>query len=140
MSSFTKKHEIRFNDVDLAGHVHNAVYLVYFEQARITWFDEVIGPWDWSARGLVVARNEIDYKQMVRLRDDLATDVWLESVGTKSFTLAYRTYKTVDGEQIDCATGKSVLVCIDYKTGETMVIPDEWREKFIPSASSPKPQ
>ncbi|MDB5949239.1 MAG: acyl-CoA thioesterase, partial [Massilia sp.] len=32
---------IRWGDMDAMGHVNNTVYFRYFEQARISWFDEV---------------------------------------------------------------------------------------------------
>lgn len=126
----THQPEIRFKDIDLAGHVHNSQYLVYFEQARIAFFDDVIGPWDWRALGLVIARNEIDYVAPLHLRDDAYTQCWLEKMGTKSFTLGYRIYKREGDANTTCATGKSVQVCMNYETKVTHAIPMEWREKF----------
>ncbi|MDB5909191.1 MAG: acyl-CoA thioesterase [Massilia sp.] len=32
---------IRWGDMDAMGHVNNTVYFRYFEQARISWFDEI---------------------------------------------------------------------------------------------------
>lgn len=124
------KPQVRFNDVDLVGHVHNAQFIVFFEEARIQWFKTVIGNWDWSNIGLVVARNEIDYLAPIFLQDDVHTACKLESIGNKSFVLTYRMFKVEDGKEIDCAKGKSVTVCINYKTQQTHPIPEEWREKF----------
>ena len=35
--------EIRFRDIDAMGHVNNAVFLSYFEQARIHFFRQLVG-------------------------------------------------------------------------------------------------
>ena len=38
-----KRIEIRWRDVDAYGHVNNAVYLNYLEEARDAWVQEVLG-------------------------------------------------------------------------------------------------
>jgi acyl-CoA thioester hydrolase len=35
--------QIRFNDIDLMGHVYNAKYQEFFDLARIKYFEEVLG-------------------------------------------------------------------------------------------------
>jgi acyl-CoA thioester hydrolase len=53
------KLQVRFNDLDMAGHVHNSEYLNYFEIGRIDFFNQVIAKdWDWKKQGILVARNE----------------------------------------------------------------------------------
>ena len=37
------KLDIRFVDIDAFGHVNNAHYLTYFEQARVRYFDDIMG-------------------------------------------------------------------------------------------------
>jgi YbgC/YbaW family acyl-CoA thioester hydrolase len=67
--------EIRFADIDAMGHVNNAVYFSYFEQARMAYFkDRVARIWDWNEDGVIVARNEIDYIYPVFLNDRMKLD------------------------------------------------------------------
>ncbi|MDG1262127.1 MAG: acyl-CoA thioesterase, partial [Flavobacteriales bacterium] len=64
--------EVRFGDIDVMGHVNNAVYLSYFEQARMAFFKELIGgEWDWNEAGILLARNEVDYIQPILLSDQV---------------------------------------------------------------------
>ena len=43
------KIQVRFSDLDTLGHVNNAVYLSYFEMARIAYFTPLLGEnWDWK--------------------------------------------------------------------------------------------
>jgi acyl-CoA thioester hydrolase len=120
--------EIRFADIDAMGHVNNAVYFSYFEQARMAYFKERVARiWDWNEDGVIVARNEIDYIYPVFLNDRMNIRLWVEHVGSKSFTVCYR---VVVGERL-CATGKSVLVCFNHKNKATQVLPEAWRTVFL---------
>ena len=120
--------EIRFADIDAMGHVNNAVYFSYFEQARMAYFKERVARiWDWNEDGVIVARNEIDYVFPVFLNDRMIIRLWVEHVGSKSFTVCYR---VVVGERL-CATGKSVLVCFNHKNKATQVLPEAWRTVFL---------
>jgi acyl-CoA thioester hydrolase len=122
--------EIRFADIDAMGHVNNAVYFSYFEQARMAYFKERVARiWDWNEDGVIVARNEIDYVFPVFLNDRMVIRLWVEHVGSKSFTVCYR---VVVGERL-CATGKSVLVCFNHKNKATQVLPEAWRTRFLAS-------
>lgn len=117
--------EIRFADIDAMGHVNNAVYFSYFEQARIHMFRHLIGDkWDWNTDGILVAHNEIDYKRPILLSDKIEIRTLCSRVGEKSFTIAY---EVKCGEEI-CATGSSVLVCFNHPEQRTQAVPAGWRE------------
>ncbi len=123
--------QIRFSDVDLAQHVHNAVYLQWFELGRMGFLERII-PKDhnWKAQGLILARNEVDYRMPVRLRDTLVAEVWCSAVGAKSFDLSY-SIRRMDGEQPGvCAEGRSVMVCFDYTEQKTIAVPEAWRNQL----------
>ncbi len=120
---------IRYNDIDSMGHVNNAVYLSYFEQARIDHFSEHVGKdWDWQTEGTLLARNEVDYKVPILLNDKPRIEVWVSQMGTKSMDVSYRIVKDVKGEEVLCTTGKSIVVCFNYQTQKTIPVPVKWRE------------
>jgi acyl-CoA thioester hydrolase len=49
--------QVRFADCDMAGHIHNAAYLHYFETGRIMFFVSDLGEnWDWRKEGLILKR------------------------------------------------------------------------------------
>jgi len=120
--------EIRFADIDAMGHVNNAVYFSYFEQARMAYFKERVARiWDWNEDGVIVARNEIYYNYPVFQKDPMNIRLWVEHVGSKSFSVCYR---VVVGERL-CASGKSVLVCFNHKNKATQVLPEAWKSVFL---------
>ena len=59
---------IRWRDVDSYGHVNNAVYLTYLEEARDAWVREVMGP----NFNFVIVRVAIDYRTELVLEDAVA--------------------------------------------------------------------
>ncbi|MCC5923654.1 MAG: acyl-CoA thioesterase [Crocinitomicaceae bacterium] len=119
------KIQVRFADCDVMGHVNNAVYLSYFEQARMHYFKFLVDKdWDWKKDGTILARNEINYRKPILLHDEPQIHVGLKEIGGKSFTLNYQIF--VGGEV--CADGKSTLVCFDYYLGKTVEVPAKLRQ------------
>jgi len=104
--------QIRFSDCDIAGHIHNAVYLQYFETGRMNFFVSQLGrDWDWKKYGIILKKNEVIYHKPGHLENQLTVDVECSHIGGSSFTLSYK-IKDEKGELI--AEGSSVLVCFDY--------------------------
>ena len=120
--------EIRFADIDSYGIVHNANYLIYFEQSRIELFNKISEGWDWKKHGVLVARQEVDYKHPVKLKDILEIEIWIEKLGEKSITVAYNAHIIKTETKILAASSRTVIVCFDLETGLTTLIPKSWRK------------
>lgn len=127
----TSRISVRFCDIDVMGHVNNAVYLNYFEQARMAFFHDLIGSeWDWKKDGIILARNEVDYLLPLLLQEHVRIDTSVGRIGTKSLTLSYEVYdETSEGRKV-YARGSSVIVCFDFVTGQTCGVPELWRERM----------
>ncbi|CAN5641008.1 thioesterase family protein [soil metagenome] len=121
--------EIRFVDVDAFGHVNNAHYLTYFEQARVKYFDEIVNwKYDWSKEGIILARAEINYAMPALFRDEIVIRTRCSRIGTKSFDLEYRMIRMIDGKEVLLADALSVMVAFDYSLNQSIAVPSEWRE------------
>jgi acyl-CoA thioester hydrolase len=117
--------QIRFSDIDSMGHVNNAVYLNYFEYARVSFFSPRLGTnWDWRRFGIILKKNEIEYHKPVLLGQIPEIRMFLVNIGSKSFTLGYEL--CVNSEI--CTTGSSVLVGFDSVSNVTIEIPIKMRE------------
>ena len=123
---FVHEERVRFRDLDPMGHVNNAVFLTYLEQARVAFFSEMGAATGLEDMNMVVARVEIDFKAPVRLGQEVAISVRASRFGTKSFDLDYEL--RVDGKLV--AVAKSVQVAYDYNLREPVPVPAEWREKL----------
>lgn len=120
--------QVRFNDIDMAGHAHNGVYLSWFEQARMDLLRTFIErKHDWKVHGLILARNEVDYRAPVHLSDHVEVDCWCDRVGSKSFDLRYALYVTKDDARQVRTEGRSVMVCFDYQQNAAIAVPEAWR-------------
>lgn len=122
------KVDVRFSDLDAFGHVNNARFLTYFEEARIKYFDEIVTvPVYWSKQGLILARIECDFRNAIKHGDELTTYTRCSKIGNKSFNLDYIIErKTKEGVTNIASTGMSVLVAFDYEKNKPMEIPQDW--------------
>ena len=117
------KVNIRFSDLDLFGHVNNAVYLTYYEEARVSYFDEVVGyDYDWSKEGVILARIEVDFLIPILFTDEIFIRTNCCRVGTKSFDLAYEMYKMKDGKEIMVSSATSVMVMFNYAEKKSILL------------------
>jgi len=120
----------RFSDIDAVGHVNNAVYLTYFEEARLKYWREVI-QWDWSESGVIVGRSEVNYLKPILLGDQIHCYIRTTRIGNSSFDIMHVLVReTEHGEEI-CTTGKTVSICYDYKANKSMPIPLAERTRMI---------
>ena len=125
---FTHQLEVRFRDCDAMGHVNNAVYLTYLEQARFAhWranglaghtLDSAAADGGGQAAipGVIVARVEIDYRRA--------------AIGRTSFTYEY---EIVDATDALLATARTVVVRFDYAAGRPVPISDEIKDALTRS-------
>ena len=125
---------IRFSDIDAFGHVNNATYLTYYEEARVKFFDDVVDwSYDWSKEGVILARAEVDYILPVHFKDEIFIDTFCSRIGTKSFDLSYQMIMLKEGKEIILSSATTVMVAFDYKNQKSIPVPQEWitgLEKF----------
>ena len=130
-SIYSHSLEVRFRDCDPMGHVNNAAYLTYLEQARFAHWRDV---WGHSFEGLpdgtpgvILARAEIDYRLPARYGDVLEVRIGLERIGRTSFTYLY---EVVDQKGQLVANARTVQVMYDYTLGKPAPLSDELKAKL----------
>ena len=125
--------QIRFNDVDKFGHVNNAIYLTYIELARVTYFNDLMGDVkiDWETEGLILAKIEIEYKQPVFLEDHIVVETWISRIGTKSLDVSCAIIRIADGLETEITKALATIVCFNYKTNQTIIIPPDWKKRIV---------
>lgn len=125
--------EVRFADLDAMGHLNNAKYLTYTEQARIYYVRDVCG-WeeDWRKLGMILARTEIDYKLPIAFGDKVMVYIRVSRLGGKSFDFEYvMTRQGNENEAEIAAISKTVMVTYDYESDTTIPIPENWRKRIL---------
>lgn len=132
MAAFRFYHpiEVRYGDLDPQGHVNNAKYLTYCEQARIAYIRE-LGLWGGGSfldLGVILADAQITFRTPILFGAPVQVGACVTRLGNKSMSMVYRIEDGTDGREY--ATVTSVLVTYNYHSGETIPIPDPWREKI----------
>lgn len=129
----TRRVEVRFVDVDAMGHVNNANYATFFEEARVAYFRQAI-PGTVSNRELEGAFPFIlldlycRYLSPVRLGEVLDVGIRLTRMGGKSFDFEYLVTSRTDGRAV--ATGRTTQVYFDYAGNRTERVPESLRAAF----------
>ena len=117
---------VRYRDLDTLGHVNNAVYGTYLEQARVRYFDRVLDV-PFEGREMVLAHLDVDFRRPVTMDDGpVRVGCGVTDIGESSIHMAYR----VDAgeEEAPAATAESVQVAWDGESSRD--VPESWRERF----------
>lgn len=120
--------EVRYSDLDPQGHLNNSRYLTYFEQARINYIVH-LGLWQGGSflgMGIIVANAQVNFLAPVFFGQKIQAGARMTRLGNKSMTMEYSLIDTETGKEL--STGSTVLVAYNYQSGETVPIPDSWRE------------
>ncbi|MCA1812484.1 MAG: acyl-CoA thioesterase [Halobacteriales archaeon] len=118
--------KVPWRDIDVAGHLNNAVYFAYMETARVEAFLAIIGKDRPEHIGFIVARASCDFHSPAYMGEVLTVKVWPTRVGNTSFTFKYELKEKSKGRLV--AEGETVQVLYDYGKRAKQPIPAELRK------------
>ncbi len=121
-------YRVVLRDLDSFGHVNNAVYFNYFEQARTLLWLELTGGSGAGDVNFIVARAECDFRQQLGM-EPIDICVRIGEMRSTSFDFLYEIRKN-SGQQI-AAVGKVVVVLFDWQKQSKFMISDELRRKVM---------
>lgn len=123
--------QIRFNDIDMLGHVNNTTYQQFFDIGRLAFFQESLdNNIDWMKLTPVLVHIEVDYLQPVFLESKVAVKTKIIRFGTKSFDMEQEIVNEESGN-VHCRN-RSVLVAFDPSINEAVAVPNMWKQKMEP--------
>lgn len=120
--------EIRYADLDPQGHVNNARFFTYFEQARVHYLIHLglfSKEQSFLEIGIIIAEATITFKAPVYFGTQARVGVRVSRLGNKSMTMEY---EMAGPAGTIYATGSTAIVTFDYQTHATIPIPDSWRQ------------
>jgi acyl-CoA thioester hydrolase len=122
---------VRNIEIDWQGIVHNANYLLYFEDGRVAYLEHLgikvdISSMDHEYKVLIV-RNEIDYVSPARLGELLDVYTRISFVRNTSFAFEAILEESKTGRRI--AENVSIHVTLDHKTDKPIPVPEVFRRK-----------
>ena len=129
--------QIRFNDIDVLGHVNNAVQINYFDFGKLKYFETLKNQvLDWRGADIVMVNMNVDFMEPIFMSSKIVVKTKVYEIGTKSIKLIQmlQDYETNHIKSV-C---RSVMCGFDPKTNTSLLISDEWRrlitgfERFSP--------
>lgn len=114
---------IRYRDVDLMGHVNNAVFFTFFEEGRKKYLSGICNIDNSGGHRYILAKIDCNFYKPVKLTDMIILQLWVSVTGNKSFTMEYEIIDKNDNS-IVYAKGNSVQVFFDYEKNITIPIPE----------------
>jgi acyl-CoA thioester hydrolase len=113
---FQNKQYVRWGDLDAFGHVNNATYLIYAQEARFAWSKML---------EMVVARAEVDFVAPIYTGDIyIDVEIWVNKIGTSSFGVTYE----MKHENELLAVVKTVQVTVSMDTKKSRPLNDAERD------------
>ena len=124
---YLNKQFVRWDDLDAMGHVNNAKYLTFAQEARFLWATEEFSGamQETSLIGMVVARAEIDFIEPIYEGGKFVdVAITIEKIGNSSFTMLF----TISDEGTILAKVKTVQVAVNVETMKSRPLTDKERQ------------
>lgn len=131
---FSTEVTVRFAETDAQGIVHNSVYLVWFELARVEYLDRFAGGYPGlRAKGIeaFVTEARVRFAEAAHFADRLAIHARCLDVRGARFRFEYAIER--DGTRI--ADGSTSHACVDARTHRPTRVPS-WLVEAIAKAES----
>ena len=126
---FKIRFAVRFRDVDVLGHVNNAVYFTYMETARTEYWLRTFGGNSLEELSFIVARAECDFKSPAHFGDEIEVSIRTADIRNSSFDWIYEIRNALNGELM--ALGKTIQVFYNHKTQQSSPVPPDIRSKLM---------
>lgn len=119
--------QVRFNDIDILGHLNNTVYFSFYDTGKAYFFEHLMGgKIDWKQVECVIANVDCCYISPIYFGEKI--EVWTRcaAVHEKSFIIQQMIREKETGEIKSAA--ESVMVSFDPVEKKSMEVPYRWRE------------
>lgn len=131
MSSFKTQIRVRYHEMDALGHVNNAVYQHYLEQAAIEHSEHLgftLDHYEQMGGVYVMRRIEIEYLRPAVAGDTLEVTTWVEKMRGPRAIRRYEIRR--QGEDDLLVTAQATWVWVNAKTMRPQAIPAEMIAAF----------
>lgn len=121
--------QIRFNDIDILGHLNNTVYFSFYDTGKAYYFEHILkdnGGMDWRKVETVLANVDCCYIEPVYFGDEIAVYTRCKEVHDRSFVLQQILVDKNTGRVKSAA--ETVMVAFDPVARTSMEMPARWRK------------
>lgn len=117
--------QLRFNDIDILGHLNNTVYFSLYDLAKARYMEAANeGAVNWQRVESVIANIDCAYIEQIHFGDKIRIFTRCIHMGEKSFTLQQMMVDEHDHVKSMCQT---VMVSYDPDRRQAVPVTETWR-------------
>lgn len=117
--------QVRFNDIDILGHLNNTVYFSFYDTGKAYYLEAVQGgEMDWQRVESVMANVDCAFIEPVYFGTEVEIVTRCESIGKRSMTL-FQMLVDKKTQRVKSVC-RSVMVSIDPETKHSVPMPEKW--------------
>lgn len=121
--------QIRFNDIDLLGHLNNTVYLSLYDTGKARYMEAVCnGDINFRKIENVIANIDCAFRLPIYFEQKIDCLTRMSEIGDKHIVLQQMLVDRDTNEVHSLC--ETVMVYVDVKTIKPVEIPQEWRERL----------
>ena len=123
--------QLRFNDIDILGHLNNVVYLSLYDLGKAKYMEDIgLRPTPSAPPTNVIADVHCQYIKPIHFGDDIYVTTRCDEIGDKHFVLQQELEDGAGEVRSSCRT---VMVNIDPATGKAAPLSEDFRGKLAGS-------
>jgi len=125
-----QRQAVQWGDMDAYGHVNNAVYFRYFENIRMTFFEQV-GVAEYMQKhqvGPILASTQCRFRSALVHPDQIIIATRITELREHDLIMQYAVFSEAQDKL--AAEGEGRVVYYDYRRSQKAVIPESLRTKM----------
>lgn len=120
-------------DIDVLGHVNNAVWVAWIQDIAVAHWDSLVTAQEREALVWVVTRHEIDYRGNVRAGETVTAETWVPAPPRGARFNRHVRFLGADGKvRVEAVTSWALL---DRTSGRLLRVPAALAERFLEAAA-----
>lgn len=120
--------QIRFNDVDMFGHINNSVYLQFLDMGKYAYFRQFMtDTFGSEPTAPVVANINCDFIEPTKIDERLEVLTAITDIADSSMVLDQRVVSA--SGRVKCSA-RTIMVNIDLANGRPTTVSDLWRKRI----------
>lgn len=129
MTRFTRTITATPDDIDVLGHVNNAVWVKWIQDVAVAHWDAIATPEQQDAYFWVVTRHEIDYRGNVKAGETVIAETWVPEPPRGARFDRHMRFLGADGKVR--VEAKTTWALIEKASGRLMRVPAEMAAPFL---------
>lgn len=122
--------QIRFNDIDILGHLNNTVYFGFFDTGKAYYFEKIMGGRiDWKKVETVIANVDCAYVSPIYFGEKIDVRTRCTGIHEKSFLIQQVIVESGTGQLK--AAAETVMVSFNPQTQTSMPMPEHLRDALV---------